>query len=251
MGDSYMRNFYAGVEQVLSHGEWSPELQRKKIVLDDFGLHTAGNDSGHEYHMTYHWKTHHITVRYTQMMGINLDLLSKAKIKGGKDTLVIFGSMVHDHKYRAVDRLIQEAIGTTTDVRKKRKLKGILKDKTKPAREEFRLHAHTLWMDKLPLVLQHYEDSTFVWVTSPAYDTKLLKQNTGNVEAALNQENGRYLRFNQEGVNLVLQHPGAHFFDAFHFTKACTYTNCSKDGAHRAPFVNRMKFQVVLNTICR
>ena len=68
--------------------------------------------------------------------------------------------------------------------------------------------------------------------------------------ARLNQENERYFRFNLDGVNKLLLDSRIRFLDAYHLTKSCKYDNCSRDGAHRSAFVNRMKFQIILNYVC-
>ena len=68
--------------------------------------------------------------------------------------------------------------------------------------------------------------------------------------ARINQNNERYFRYNLDGVNKLLSDPRVRFLDAYHLTKACEYENCSLDGGHRSAFVNRMKFQIILNYLC-
>ena len=92
--------------------------------------------------------------------------------------------------------------------------------------------------------------ATFFWVTSPYYETFKLEQ--VNHYEAVNQNNEQYLRWNINGVNgLLTANPRARFLAAYHLTKSCVYQNCSHYGAHRASFVNRMKFQIILNVLCK
>lgn len=44
-----------------------------------------------------------------------------------------------------------------------------------------------------------------------------------------------------------MQHP---FIDVFQLTRACYMKNCSYDGGHRSRYVNRFKAQLLLNTLC-
>ena len=40
------------------------------------------------------------------------------------------------------------------------------------------------------------------------------------------------------------------FLDFYRATQACVWANCTKDGAHRARFVNRAKAQMFLEVVC-
>ena len=97
--------------------------------------------------------------------------------------------------------------------------------------------------------LQIFDHATLIWVTSPYYETHKLEK--VNHLARINQDNEKYFRFNLDGVNKLLSDSRVRFLDAYHLTKACKYENCSLDGAHRSAFVNRMKFQIILNYICK
>jgi hypothetical protein len=158
-----------------------------------------------------------------------------------KGTLVLYGSMVHDHKFRQVDFLISK------HEKSKKLAKRLVRDREGSGRDRYRELAHNIWMKRLSEL--HFDHATMIWVTSPYYETHKLEQ--VNHQARINQDNDRYFRFNLDGVNKLLSDSRVRFLDAFHLTKACKYANCSKDGAHRSAFVNRMKFQIILNYICK
>ena len=44
-----------------------------------------------------------------------------------------------------------------------------------------------------------------------------------------------------------IQHP---FLDIYQLTRSCTFSNCTFDGGHKSRYVNRMKAQLLLNTLC-
>lgn len=246
VGDSYMRNLYTGVQDILFDRQDNTAVG--KTIFDDFGSHVVHGEGNHFFTTTIKTSNdtelgYDMSLTYLHMFGIDLKMLEK--VIATDSSLVLFGSMVHDHKFRVVDSLIRNSglRGKNT--------KLLLKDKGHAGRGKFRELAHRLWLAKLPGVLRMFQHSRFfIWVTSPFYEThKLIKVNEA---ASLNQENERYLRYNIDGVNIVIGEKGsmcAAFLDAFHLTKACTFNNCSEDGAHRARFVNRMKFQIVLNQI--
>ena len=50
--------------------------------------------------------------------------------------------------------------------------------------------------------------------------------------------------------NLAPINPQHPFLDTYQLTRSCTMANCSCDGGHKARYVNRMKAQLLLNTLC-
>lgn len=236
-GDSYMRNLYKGIQDVLSGVlNYGPS---SKVVQDDQGTHLDPGKSASTYTTTFQASPRSIKVSYYRMFGIDLNILRSVSIS--PKTLVIFGSMVHDHKFGAVDKLIKAT--------SKKHKAALLNDKDHPGRKKYRRAAHAIWMSKIPDVLELFRSNKFIWVTSPYYETS--KVQLHSAEAAINQVNARYFLYNLEGVNKVLAAKDSMFLDCFHLTKTCVFNNCSEDGAHRASFVNRMKFHIILNAVCR
>ena len=237
-----MRRFYTGAQDILFGIE--SNFPNGKVIFDDLGEHRVTRDGDGEHHFTTTILMPNegaLKLTFFQAMGINLETLPS---DFGHGTLVLFGSLVHDHKFRKVDELIMRSM------KRKNKAKlSLVRNKEHPGRAKYRQRAHAEWLEKLPKVISKYGSSKFIWVTSPFYETFKLRQISE--AAAINQNNARYLKYNLDGVREVLKlNGGGAFLDAFHLTKACVFANCSEDGAHRARFVNRMKFQIVLNHLC-
>ena len=234
VGDSYMRNLFHGVIDIISDtrteiegkGQEIPESLQPVRCLDKNSLQL---------------EVLNIRLTFLHQFGLWSPLSISLPELDTKGTLVLYGSMVHDHKFRQVDFLISK-------YEKRKKLaKRLIRDKEDSRRDRYREMAHNIWMRKLSR-LQNFERATLIWVTSPYYETHKLEQ--VNHFARINQDNERYFRFNLDGVNKLLSNPRVRFLDAYHLTKACKFENCSLDGAHRSAFVNRMKFQIILNYIC-
>ena len=50
--------------------------------------------------------------------------------------------------------------------------------------------------------------------------------------------------------NLAPMNPNHPFLDTYQMTRSCIFSNCTFDGGHKSRFVNRMKAQLLLNTLC-
>lgn len=235
VGDSYMRNLFHGIIDIISDTRREIKGKEQEILeslqpvryLDKYSLQL---------------EVLNIRLTYLHQFGLWSRLSISLPELDRKGTLVLYGSMVHDHKFRQVDFLISK------HEKQKKLAKRLLRDKEGSGRDGYREMAHNIWMKRLS-ALQIFERATLIWVTSPYYETHKLEQ--VNQFARINQDNERYFRFNLDGVNKLLLDPRVRFLDVYHLTKACKYENCSLDGAHRSAFVNRMKFQIVLNYICK
>jgi len=56
--------------------------------------------------------------------------------------------------------------------------------------------------------------------------------------------------YNELLPNLAPVNPKQPFLDTYQMTRSCTFSNCTFDGGHKSRFVNRMKAQLLLNTLC-
>ena len=234
IGDSYMRNLFHGIIDIML--DRRTEIEEKEHEIPDFWqpVRYLGENS-------LQLKVLDIRVTFLQQFGLWSHLSIPLPALDIEGTLVMYGSMVHDHKFRQVDFLISK-------YQKRKKLANrLIRDKEDSGRDRYREMAHNIWMRRMSR-LQNFDRATLIWVTSPYYETHKLEQ--VNHFARINQDNERYFRFNLDGVNKLLSNPRVRFLDAYHLTKACKYENCSLDGAHRSAFVNRMKFQIILNYIC-
>jgi len=234
VGDSYMRNLFHGIIDVMS--DTRTEVEGKEQEIPDSLQHVRYLDKS-----SLQLDLLNIRLTYLRQFGLSSPLLISLSELDTKGTLVLYGSMVHDHKFREVDLLISK------HEKRKKVANRLIKDKKDPRRDKYRNLAHKLWMKRLTK-LQNFDYATLIWVTSPYYETHKLEK--VNHLARINQNNERYFRYNLDGVNKLLSDPRVRFLDAYHLTKACKYENCSLDGAHRSAFVNRMKFQIILNYLC-
>jgi hypothetical protein len=87
--------------------------------------------------------------------------------------------------------------------------------------------------------------SKLMWVTGPSYDLKRVPDKY--LETTKNRPT---VAANKKSFELADQY-GIPILDFYSLTANCRWKNCSTDGGHRSRFVNRMKFQLVLNNICR
>ena len=234
VGDSYMRNLFHGIIDIMSDTRTEIEGKGQEIPDSLQPVRYLGKNS-------LHLEVLNIRLTYLRQFGLWSRLSISLPELDTKGTLVLYGSMVHDHKFRQVDFLISK------HEKKKKLANRLIRDKEGSSRDRYRKLAHNIWMKRLSS-LHNFDRATLIWVTSPYYETHKLEQ--VNHQARINQDNDRYFRFNLDGVNKLLLDSRVRFLDAFHLTKACKYENCSKDGAHRSAFVNRMKFQIILNYIC-
>lgn len=227
VGDSYMRNMYEGILTILIEDRGYVS----EIPLESLNKETRYMEaivSG-------------IKVTYIAQFGLNSPLPLRFSSLDNSSNLVIYGSMVHDHKFRQVDMLIRKS------VKDRARIRLLTKNIEHPGRTKYKRRAHRAWLKKLSEL--KFSHASFFWLTSPFYET--VKLENINHFAAVNQNNDQYLRWNIAGVNELLKADmKTRFIDAFHLTKSCVYANCSKDGAHRSLFVNKMKFQVLLNILC-
>ena len=234
IGDSYMRNLFHGIIDIIS--DTRTEIEGKEQEIPDSLRPVRYLDKN-----SMQLEVPNIRLTYLRQFGLWSRLSISLPELDTKGTLVLYGSMVHDHKFRQVDFLISK------HEKSKKLAKRLVRDREGSGRDRYRELAHNIWMKRLS-ELHNFDHATMIWVTSPYYETHKLEQ--VNHQARINQDNDRYFRFNLDGVNKLLLDSRVRFLDAFHLTKACKYENCSKDGAHRSAFVNRMKFQIVLNYIC-
>ena len=236
IGDSYMRNLFHGIIDIMS--DTRTEIEGKEQEIPDSLRPVRYLDKNS---LQLEVEVLNIRLTYLRQFGLWSRLQISLPELDTKGTLVLYGSMVHDHKFRQVDFLISK------HEKRKKLANRIIRDKEGSGRDRYRELAHNIWMKRLSS-LHDFDRTTLIWVTSPYYQTHKLEQ--VNHQARINQDNDRYFRFNLDGVNKLLLDSRVQFLDAFHLTKACKYENCSKDGAHRSAFVNRMKFQIILNYIC-
>mmetsp|Transcript_31514 Transcript_31514/g.102667 ORF Transcript_31514/g.102667 Transcript_31514/m.102667 type:complete len:361 (+) Transcript_31514:114-1196(+) len=246
-GDSYMRRMHNSFADVLvgSHG---PEDLGSNLDVprqdDDGEPRRAMGGLTEMFRFT---GVQGVTLEYHRLFNQDerLRLLEK-EVAAQPGTLLLYGFVVHAHKFAYIDSLIQADAG----LKPKRK-KVLIKDKQHAGRRVFRKEAHSRWLQQLSYVARAAKKAKhFVFITSPAYDIALLEK--VNKDAAIAQPNDRYLGYNIDGINRMgqLLDEDIPFLDAFHLTQSCKWENCSKDGAHRSKFVNRMKAHMILNHLC-
>jgi len=86
---------------------------------------------------------------------------------------------------------------------------------------------------------------TFVWATSTSYKEKKVP-----AEFRPYQGNQRILGINRKAKKYWTE-AGFPTLDVFHITHACQADSCSFDGSHHNRMVNRAKAHVLLNHLCR
>jgi len=242
VGDSYMRNLFAGLYDVLIDRQTEISQKEHPQKELEFDLRYPAAFFGNNKNSFEVKISHNIALTFLHQFGLWSPLQLNLPAFDKEDTLILYGSMVHDHKFRQIDFLIRK------HHKNKKEAEKLIKDKDHVGRDKFKAIAHKAWMKRL--LEFRFAFATFFWVTSPYYETFKLEQ--VNHYAAVNQNNEQYLRWNIDGVNsLLTANPRALFLDAYHLTESCVYQNCSRDGAHRASFVNRMKFQIILNVLCK
>ena len=85
-----------------------------------------------------------------------------------------------------------------------------------------------------------------IYVSMPSYDIEKVPT------AYKNASHNTYAGVIHRGLlpSLAPQNTQHPFIDVFQLTRACWMSNCSYDGGHRSRYVNRWKAQLLLNTLC-
>lgn len=83
-----------------------------------------------------------------------------------------------------------------------------------------------------------------IWVSAPKINPAKVTKAQMKYFTPTNQES-----LNRIGTLDVCKKHGV-CLDMYHLTSRCAWDNCTTDGGHRARYVNRMKAQMLLNTLC-
>lgn len=95
---------------------------------------------------------------------------------------------------------------------------------------------------------KHGRKNNLLWLSSPYYHVESLAMPPDSPYRAMSKF--CYVDdLNKMGLDLAKTN-GIPVLDIYALTKACTWTNCTVDGAHGSRFVNRMKAQLLLNKLC-
>lgn len=90
-----------------------------------------------------------------------------------------------------------------------------------------------------------FPNSKLLWVTGPSYDLNRVP------DKYLEVTKNRPTVFANKEAFVLADRYKIPILDFYSLTGTCRWKNCSTDGGHRSRFVNRMKFQLVLNNICK
>ena len=225
IGDSYMRNLFIGLMDVLRGNVAKPNESitkgvPEKFVKIDF-LPKAFGDVGRAF-----LKSNNITATFIGGRRFGLGLYMEAikalfsSIKN--DDLIVFNVLIHDNKRNRVQS--QEFKG---DMRKA---------------EQYYLSKVNEFVDWLRAQKPR---AKIVWSTSTSY-----KENKVPSEFRRYQRNKRILDINRKARDIWID-AGFPVLDVFHLTLACQAKSCTEDGSHHNRMVNRAKAHVLMNYFCR
>jgi len=225
IGDSYMRNLYIGLMDVLRGNIARPNESITKGVPEKFVkigfVPKAFGDIGRAT-----LKSNNATVTFIGGrrfgIGLYMEAIKELLLNIKNDDLIVFNVLIHDNKRNRVQS--REFNG---DMRKA---------------EQFYLSK----ISELVVWLQALEPkANIVWSTSTSY-----KENKVPTEFRRYQRNKRILEINRKARDIWIE---ARFpiLDVFHITLACQEKSCTEDGSHHNRMVNRAKAHVLLNYFCR
>ena len=225
IGDSYMRNLFIGLMDVLRGNLAKPNESitkgvPEKFVKIDF-VPKAFGDVGRAT-----LKSNNITATFIggRRFGIGLymeaikDLFSNIN----NDDLIVFNVLIHDNKRNRVQS---------------REFKGNMKKA-----EQFYLAKISEFVNWLQA---QKPNAKVVWSTSTSY-----KEHKVPSEFRRYQRNTRILDINRKARD-IWSDAGFPVLDVFHVTLACQAKSCTEDGSHHNRMVNRAKAHVLLNNFCR
>ena len=225
LGDSYMRNQFIGLTDVLEGNTKNPNeaitkgVPGKRVPIAFLPKHFG--DLGRV--AISRWN---ITGTFVggRRFGLGLYLNDiKELLRHIKDEdLVVINALIHDNKRNRV----QSA-----------EFKGNMK-----AAEN---HYLKLVEELVNFVVELQPKGRFVWSTSTSYKEKKVP-----LQFRKYQMNKRIMDINDKAAQMWWR-AGFPVLDVFHLTLACTADSCTKDGSHHNRMVNRAKAHVLLNHVCR
>lgn len=225
IGDSYMRNLFIGLMDVLRGNVAKPNESitkgvPEKFVKIDF-LPKAFGDVGRAA-----LKSNNITATFIGGrrfgLGLYMEAIKALFLHIRNDDLIVFNVLIHDNKRNRVQS--QEFNG---DMRKA---------------EQYYLSKVNEFVDWLRA---QKPKAKIVWSTSTSY-----KENKVPSEFRRYQRNKRILDINRKARDIWID-AGFPVLDVFHLTLACQAKSCTEDGSHHNRMVNRAKAHVLLNYFCR
>jgi lysophospholipase L1-like esterase len=224
IGDSYMRNLFIGLMDVIRGNLGRPNesitqgVPEKRVMIPF--LPKRFGDVGQA-----HLKGPNITATFVGGRRFSLGLYSdavKVLLQHVKDDdLVVFNALIHDNKRNRVESP---------------QFKGNLK-----AAETFylsKVRELSRWIKELD------PKGKIVWSTSTSY-----KENKVPEQFRKYQSNKRILDINKRAAQ-YWKEAGIPVLDIFHITLACQAETCTADGSHHNRMVNRAKAHVLLNYFC-
>ena len=225
IGDSYMRNQYIGLMDVIRGNKKNPNeaitqgVPEKPVKIPFLPKHFG--DVGQAT-----IKGANITATFIGGrrfgLGLYIDDIKALLTHIKDDDLVVFNALIHDNKR---NRVISP------------QFKGDMKKA-----ENYYV---SLVEDLAKWLAEQKPKGKFIWSTSTSYKEKKVP-----LQFRKYQMNKRILAINNRAAEIWKKN-GFPVSDVFHLTLACQANSCTKDGSHHNRMVNRAKAHVVLNHFCR